>query len=408
MSTLRSVSKQTFWQIIGKAVTSITTLLTLSVVTRSYGASATGVFTLTLTYLAFFYMALEFGINAYLLPSLLKDNSKDIWQKLLGLRIAWAFCLFLLANTLPYFLPFQSPSFNQSVFYGSLAILFASFYISVNAIFQSKLRYDQSVIASSLGTIVATVTIIILALNKAPVPYLLLGHALGWLADSATAYILIKKILIPRPVFDLGFIKEVFIKVWPISATLVLNIVYFRADSFIIGAFRNFSEVGVYNLAYQVFQSALVLPTFIMNGYYPIMLQKLESDHSLFRLEIRKALGVMLLLAVGGTLATLLLAPAIVGLIAGEGFEGSVTSLRILSYGFPAYFVSSLLMWTLVSLKRYKSLVVIYLIGLIFNIGLNLLLIPKYSYIASSWLTGASEYLILLLQLIILRKLLFK
>ena len=173
---------------------------------------------------------------------------------------------------------------------------------------------------------------------------------------------------------------------------MALNVVYFRVDSFLLAYFRNISDVGIYNIAFSIFQTALVFPAFIMNAYYPMMLKSLK--------QIR-VIGLILLVIAGlGSLLTFLLAPLLVPILTGGGFEGSVESLQILSLGFPAFFLSSLMMWILVTKNRYKVMLAIYGIGLLVNIVLNLIYIPSGSFIAASWITVLCEYLILTLQVV--------
>lgn len=404
MDILRRVSKQTAWQLIGKAVTSISTLIILSLVSRHYGESGTGVFTLALTYLAFFYLAADFGLNAYTLPELLKDSPEIIWRKLFGMRFLLSIALVVLSVIVLPMLPFHSTTFNMAILFGCLAIVGNGIFTSSNALFQSKLRYDLSIIASSIDALPTLFFIFLLIRFNFSVQTLLIVHMLGWLATGLVTLIFIRRFIgSVSPIFDFGFMKKALKEAWPISLTLVLNVVYFRADSFILSANKSFVDVGIYNLAYQVFQSALVLPTFIMNGFYPLMLEQLANKTSLFLSSFKRAFELMLLISVLGTVLTLTLAPWVISIIAGHNkFTGSTDSLRILSLSFPAYFLSSLMMWGLVSLKRYKSMLLVYVIGLLVNAGLNLIFIPKYSYIASSYITGVSEYLILILQAIIL------
>lgn len=161
--------------------------------------------------------------------------------------------------------------------------------------------------------------------------------------------------------------------------------------------------VGVYNVAYQIFQAALVFPAYIMNGFYPIMLDTFHRDRKKFIDILLRSCLIMLGLGVLGTVTTLLLAPFVISLLAaGDSFNGSIVSLRILSLGFPAFFVSAVLMWTLVTMKKYRHMIAIYMIGLVVNVLLNLTFIPAFSYIASSYITDFSEYLILILQITIL------
>lgn len=393
MQSLGKISQQTSWQILGKAVTSLSTYLILTLIARNYHEAGTGIFTLALTYLAIFYLLSDFGFNAHLL----RVKGLKQWPKLLGTRIIWSLILIVIALALLPLLPFATPQFSQAIFFGCLAILGSSVFVSCNLVFQSKLRYDQSVLASTVGTLVSLGLFVDLAQQQLAVPYLLIAHLTGWLVIATTSLLLVRKFVSSlTPQYDLGYSSKLFKDSWPIAVTLLLNVVYFRADAFILAVFKSNIEVGIYNLAYSFFQTALVLPTFMMNAYYPMLLKSAKG--------IRRMGLILLLLGGFGTGLTYLLAPFIIHLTAGGGFAGSVQSLQILSAGFPAFFLSSLLMWWLIVRSKYKTVLVIYLIGLLFNFSLNWLFIPQYSFFAASWITVISEYLILAMQTVILVK----
>lgn len=402
MGILGKIFKQTFFQILGKVITSLSTFIILGVVARSYKEAGTGTFTLALTYLAMFFLINDFGLNAHLLRNFKTQNSnfKTDWQKLLGVRILWSGVLVALAFCLLLLLPF-SLDFKQAIIFGVLSIIGSAIFVTANLIFQKDLRYDLSVLSSSIGAIVYLVLILIFSQGKIPLPMLIFAFMIGWIITGATSLLFVypftKNIL---PIFDFKFAKNLIKDSWPIAATLVLNVVYFRSDAFLIAFFKSQADVGIYNVAYQVFQSALVLPTFIMNAYYPLMLKSLNGI---------RWVGLSLLgIATLGTLATLFFAPLLVNILTGGGFVGSSKSLQILSLGFPAYFLSSLLMWFLITKGNYKQMFIIYTSGLLINLLLNLFFIPQYSFYAASWITVVSEYLILIMQIFTLRGILSK
>lgn len=397
VNIVATIFKQTSWQIIGKIITSFATFIILGIVARNYGENGTGVFTLALTYLAIFYLLADFGFNAHVLTSVKSKGfrvEKD-WNKLLGTRILWSIFLVLIAiATLPIWL-FATVDFKQAILFGSLAIIGAGIFNTCNLIFQSRLRYDLSVLSVSFGTFVSLGLFIYLTSNAYPIPFLLLAHLSGWILIALASLFAVKNFL-PKlnPIFDLQYIKHLFLASWPIAATLTLNVIYFRADSFMIAYFKGVSDAGIYNIAYSVFQSVLVIPTFIMNSYFPLMLKSLKG---------LKLVGLgLFLLSLLASITTLLFAPFIIKILTGSGFSGSTASLQILSLGFPAYFLSSILMWLLVTKAKYKLMLVIYLAGLIVNTILNLIYIPQFSFLAASWITVISEYLILLMQIIVL------
>lgn len=389
MEVLTKIFKQTFWQILGKVITSLSTFIILGMVARNYGEKGTGIFTLALTYLAIFYLLADFGFNAHAL----KKFQIEQFRKLLGTRLVWSGILVVVAVGLLPFWPFANAEFNQAVLLGSLAIVGSGVFVTCNLVFQSKLRYDLSVLASGIGTAISLLIFMYLASIKVEVSLLLLAHLVGWLVIALSALWFVK---ISLPIFDKQYAYNLFKQSWPVSLTLILNVVYFRADSFMIAYFKGVSDVGIYNVAYLVFQSVLVLPAFIMNSYYPLMLRSFKG--------IKKVGLGLLILSLMGVILTLILAPFMIRILTGGGFEGSVRSLQILSLGFPAYFLSAILMWVMVTKGQYKTMLLIYAAGLVFNLLLNFIYIPQYSFTAASWITVASEYLILGLLAVSLKK----
>lgn len=392
---------------IGKGVTALSTFIALGFIARTYGEDGTGVFTLALAYLSFFYLAVDLGLNAYLLPHIAQN--REVAGKLFNLRLVWSLVLVVLANLLSFLLPYQTVNLHLFILIGSLTIVSSGIFASASTIFQYRLKYESAVIASSLSATVGLLVILALGLIKSPLPYLAFGPLAGGLITTLVGLSLVNglyKFTLQRP--SLGYFLEVLKKAWPISLTLILNTVYFRVDTFILSAFFPIATVGTYNVAYQIFQTALVVPAYLMNSYYPLMIGYIHQGMELFLAKIKGALVLMFGLGVAAMVGTWIFAPLLTGLLTGGGFSGASDSLRVLSLGFPAFFPSALLMMALIALGRYKTLAVTYSVGLVVNIILNLIWIPQFSYLAASWVTVVSEYLILGLQLFILGPLLLK
>lgn len=390
MQAFLKISQQTLWQILGKVVSVVSTVIILGLVTRKFGEEGTGVFTLALTYISMFMLLSDFGFNAHMLRQL-----KTEWRKLLGTRIVWAAVLMGISISILPLLPIGGDQFRQLIVLGSPIIFGSAIFVSTNLLFQANLRYDLSVAATSAGTILNLLLVSWFVNANFPITYLIFAQVLNWILICWLALIFSRKITHSiLPIFDINFSKKLIKSTWPIAATLGLNVVYFRADSFMIAYFKGVSDVGVYNIAYSVFQSALVLPTFIMNAYYPMMLKS-------FR-DIKFVGAGIFFLSVFATVLTFLAAPLLIKVLTGEGFVGSAPSLQILSWGFPAYFLSALLMWVLVTKGRYKILLFIYTTGLLINLFLNFIFIPQYSFYGAAYITVISEYLILLMQGVVL------
>ncbi|MBI2018246.1 flippase [Candidatus Daviesbacteria bacterium] len=390
------IFQQTSWQIFGKAVTVISTFIILGTITRNYGEVGTGVITLALTYINMFFLLADFGLNAHIqrtMEHLDKDQQEQIFRKLLGTRLLWACALVVLSMILLPFFKFASGQFSVLVIFGSLAIVGSAVFLTANLIFQRKFRYDLSILASIAGTFIYLGLVLWFARFRLPLYFLILAQTINWILTAVIALIFIRKFFRTiTPCFDGSFILKEVKSAWPIGITLILNVIYFRADSFIIAYFRSVSESGIYNVAFQFFQSVLVLPAFIMNAYYPMMLKSFKDI---------KIVGLGLFgAAFLGTLITFMFSPVILSVLTGGGFAGSSQSLQILSLGFPAFFLSALFMWIYVTRGMYKKLFIIYAFGLLVNLVLNFIFIPQYSFYAAATTTVISEYLILLLLVV--------
>lgn len=408
METALKIFKQTSWQLFGKTLTALSTLLVLSLVGRYLGVEKTGVFTLSLSLLAFFYLAADFGLNAHVMQKLVGGETRE-WRSLLGLRLVWAGILTLVLTIFAVFYPGLEVPFRQAVLTGSLAVIAYAVFATCNALFQAKLRYDLSILPSVLGALPTVGLVYVAVQYDWGINGAVLAHMVGWVVCAIAALFIVRKFSSIAPLFGFKYILKVTREAWPISATLVLNMVYFRIDAFILSYLKGFYDVGIYNLSFQIFQLALVLPTFIVNSLYPVLIKHYKKGKREFTDVIIKSSFVMFNLALAATLVTFFTAPFLTGIIGGDrNFIGSAEALQILSLSFPAFFVSTVLMWSLVVLKEYKYILAIYSLGLLVNIGLNFLLIPRFSYLAASWVTGISEYLILILQLTILTKALAK
>ncbi|MBI2334998.1 flippase [Candidatus Daviesbacteria bacterium] len=399
MQKIIKITQQTGWQLVFKAVTTSSGFIILGIVSRVYGEGGVGNFTLALTYLAFFYVLADFGFNGYILRRLQVTGYRlrNEWGKLLGVRILWGIFLTILAAALPLIFTPGLVDFKLAVLVGALSIFLNSLFFTAQALIQVNLKYEYSSWPVFLSAPAGVLLIFYLSSVRAPVYLLTVGYVLSWLIYTGLLLLLVRRIIKQlSPIFSKKYLVALFQGSLPLAATLFLNIIYFRADAFILSFFKGLAEVGIYNVAYSVFQAVLVLPAFLMNSYYPMMLKARKTSKL-------APLG-LLFLSLFILLITYYLSPVIIKLITGSGFAGSVESLRILSFGFPAYFLSALLMWVMVAKKMYKKLLIVYALGLTVNIAANLVFIPQYGYIAASWITVISEYLILIMQVGILLK----
>jgi O-antigen/teichoic acid export membrane protein len=412
MSVALRVALNTSSQVLGKVFSGTVTFIISLILARMYGPSGYGDFTKITTFVGIFYLLTDFGMNAVYLRDKSHGDDSRWFPMLLTLRIFLS-CLysFLIAAML-VFLPTGTDSgYTQLVKFGILitvpTVLLQSILVSANAVFQERLRYDLSLLASVIGSTVTLLLILIGSQIFVPrVAFLssIGSITVGALVAAASAVLFVRQFTSIRLGWDWSMLRALFVSSIPLGVTLLFNVIYFRADSIILTVTRPTAEVGIYGLAYKIFEFPLALPTFFMNAIYPVLLVRLrggmnDGTGNVWKF-IRKALLILLISSISFTLILWFAAPLLV--LIRSDFSGSIQPLRILLLGLPFFFLSSLTMWLLIALRRHLELLLIYGIGMIANILANLRFTPGAGAFAASWITVLSEVYVCLASAAIL------
>ncbi len=400
----------TLAQIIGKFFTAGATILISFIIARWYGAAGYGEFTKITTYVAIFYLLSDFGFNAmYLQRSPNEKNPDTEWQVLFGIRIISSFLLIFLALSVLSFLPQQgTDGYTNFVRLGIIlfipTILFQAVIMTANAYFQKHLLYSRSTIAVGIGSFVSLLFLFWVTKQTSPaqgIITMIAGLSAGSMVMALCSLLFVKHLRQGvTPIFSMSQMTPLFIATIPFGLTLLFNVIYFRIDSIVLTLVRSTSEVGVYGLAYKVFELALIIPTFFMNALYPIILRTKEKNTDAFYNLLKKTAILLSVFAVSGTIILWIAAPYMT--LVKPDFYGSILPLRILSLGLPFFFLSSLTMWIFIVQKKQKVLLFIYGFSMISTMLLDVWLIPVYGYVGAAWITVLSESIVLAISSIVL------
>lgn len=379
-------------QFIGRVLSSGTTFLTSILLARALGIEGYGDFSKITTFVAFFYLSVDFGLNAAYLQ-IKKEDSRLRFGHLMGIRILLGLGNIFLALAILSFLPGSGDQGYTSlvrlgIIIYSLTIFLQSLITTANAELQERLQYHIATIGIGVSSLFI-LALLFVGAGRTVLSAIII-FTIGTLLLLSTELAFIRKLGTHlSPIFDLSTYLPLLKTALPLSMTLVFNIIYFRIDSVILTITRSTSDVGLYNLAYKFFEFPLTLPVFFLNALYPIFLENKDSNFPKFTGHVKKS--ALLLLSVSfPVLIAVYIGASYIPLIKPE-FEPSVVILRILSLGIPFFFLSNLTMWILITLKRHRSLVAIYGGSMIFVTFLNVWFTPAYGPTAAAWITVVGE-----------------
>lgn len=392
----RLIAKNAFYQALAKIVTSGVGFLIAIIIARSFGVTGYGDFAKITTFVALFYLPIDFGLNAVYLQ---QDEKKENFRSLFYLRILVAFFAFIFCNFIALFLPFNkelgigfSSAVRLGIFVFSFTLFSQSVILSASAIFQKKLNYQFYMAALVIGAIVNLGLILLSVYLGVSLYFIVLSFVFSSFVTGLMLLFWTKEKILP---FSLSkeFSKKIIIKSLPIGLMLLFNLVYFRSDILILSAFKSTKDVGIYGLAYRFFDFLIALPLFLSNSIYPILLENRNNIRK-FKNIIRQYLLLFALIGIILILPFWFFSPFFI--MIRSDFSQSITPFRILLLSLPLFFTSSFLQWILISLEQQKYLMWIYLGSTVVNILLNLVFIPTGSYIAAATITVISEGIVLI------------
>lgn len=400
---LRKISISTIIQFVVRMMTSLTTLVTTLLITHFLGLEAVGSFTKVIAFVSIFYLFVDFGFNSVLLRYYFK-NVEDQLGNLVILRLILSFIVLPIILLLSILLPYNELAGTGFSNIEKSAIVIFSFTLitmallnTMQSLMQKKLDYSISLLPTFVSNIIL-ITIVLYAVYFSNFYILLTAYIFAGSLNAIMTYIKAKrkyKIILRLKSFQ-EFAKTMLLSSWPLATMLILNLLYARADIFLLSFLKPSADVGTYGISYRFFEIALALPTFLANSTYPILLKAYENKNEYQRLFI-KYLKVYVGLSFIPTLLIIVLSPLIT--ILGQDLSLSVFPLQILALSLPFFFATSLLQWHFLIQKKLLFLIPLYGSILATNVFINMILIPKYSYIAAAIVTGLCEGLVFLFML---------
>lgn len=398
MSTTKKVFANTAIQLIGKVITATTTLLVTIIITRRFGATGFGEFILATTYAAFFYVISDFGLNAIVNIELTNGKKPSYYfSNLLSLRAVLSTFLFICALIPLSFLPY-SGALKKSIFVACFTIFTQALFQVSTAFFQYNLKYQRATVAMGVGRLASLAFIAWAASRGMGVVYLIASYAGGELLGVLIAFVLVKPLVGKlRWGVDFELWKKLLIAALPLGLTAIFSVINQKADTIILSLLLSNHEVGIYGVAYKVYEVVLVYPTFFMNAAYPILLKHRKLGLAKLRNSVKLSAVFLVASALLASVVGIALAPWIINVVGGFDFADSALVLKILLLGLPILFPSALLWWLVIVLGKQKYLPRIYLLGALINICANLIFIPKFGVAASAAITWLDEIVVVLL-----------
>ena len=400
------IFKNSVYQLLARILQILTTLTVTIAITRYYGAQTFGDFSVVMAYVTTFYVIGEYGFSV----SIVKEISDDLnlLKNKISNYIFTKLVVSVLVSSIAYlmlsFMPYETHIKNAIIF--SLPVLVVNSLNNLSiTIYQLKKAYKYlflSTLVSSLLYLISVWYIVrFISFGTNALVYIILTFVVSTIIGMLIGFGFLREYLSFISYKSVG-LKESFnflVFTFPFGAYLVVNTLMINIDRLIMSYFLSTVTVGFYSLAYRIFEVVILLPTFIMNSSYPILLSlnKSKDDKHRFYKLFSHILHISFASSIIIAVISILVFNYVITSVWGVSMQISYNYLVILLVFTSIFYITAPLSYVLIIANKQKTLLKIYTNGFIFNVILCLIFIPLYGAYAAALITGVTEALILLL-----------
>jgi len=359
---------------------------------RILGAADFGKISFAQVLIVYFMLIANLGLNTLGVREIARDKSNVInyTGNIVTLKLVltvFSFCLMLVFVNFIH----KSPQIKYLIiFYGFS--LFPSALL-LEWFFQGVEKMEFIGISRILSKISYALLVLLLVKSSKElliIPYLWLFGSL--IAGGFLIYIFTKQYGKFKLVFDLSRWKGLIRRALPIGAASMMIQIYYNFDIVMLGFIKGDKVVGWYNAAYRVILFAWMFFPLFINAIFPLMSRYYKESKE--KLEILISSSTKLLsiigfpLGVGGTI----LAKPIMRFLYGERFDSGVIAFQILIWSVVIICLRCAYEHSFLACDKEKRYMFGVMSGALTNIGLNLILIPRFGLKGAAVATVISEF----------------
>jgi O-antigen/teichoic acid export membrane protein len=402
MSVARTVARGTLQLLVGQLSARAIDFVLYLVLCRSLGVETFGRYVFALSFTLLFNVLADCGVSTVFTRevSCAPERTRTLLGRVLAIKLGLALLTILTIFTVA--LSTGTPPATLALI-GAIAV--GMLLNSASAAFEGLLRAAGRAGAAGLsllaGSIAGLTTAGILLAAGAGVFGVAIAYAIAAAAHLAMAAWPSRDLWRGTPTIATGMTSEAPVRAGlamlreaaPLAVSGVFIALYFRIDSVMLHALQNERAVGLYGGIYRVFEAFAMLAVAFRSVMFPVMARAADGPREALAVLCRKSLRVHLLFTVLVAVFITVEAPAIVTLLLGPEYAEAAAGLRLLIWALPGAYMADTMIHLLIAQRRQKVATWVVGIAAVFNIALNFVLIPRFSFLGASVATVASEVL---------------
>ncbi len=363
---------------------------------RYLGPSEFGTFNYLLATIGIFSPFASLGLESMVVKELVENpqRTSTIMSTAITLRLAAGLVSFSICCGIFFFLKHD----DMETFYIGCILaltLFAQALVSIELYYQSQVASKVAVISQSIAYILVNIVKVVLILSGAKLISFAVVTTLEMTLGGVFMIFAFKKITKQKLtlMIDRVLAKNLLTKGWPLIFSGFLIMIYMRIDQIMLGEMVNDYEVGTYSAALKLSEIWYIIPTIICNSFFPSIIEAKKIGEASYFKKIQNLFNILFVISFGIAVFVAVFSNLIIDILYGDQFKDAAIILAIhiwtsvfvfLGVGSANFFIIENL-----QIKTFTRTA----LGAAVNIGLNLILIPKFFAVGAAIATLISQFL---------------
>ncbi len=385
-ASFRQIAQAFTQQLGARAVGMIASFLTMSLTTRYLGPESYGHLTTAIVFVGMWLSLTELGVGAVIVRRVSSGNGdlSRLVRVNSGMSIAYCLPLTVLAALSGIIVYGGDPAVVPMLLIvcGSLAL--TSIGNCFEPVFLATVRFGAVALSDVVSRVCTLVGTLVLVNTQASVVWFALVQLVPPAVMLLVQGIAARRIVRCTPVFDVRESWDLLRESLPQTGVLIIAVLYWRVDGFILTLLSTPTQVGVYGMAYTLAFTLSVIATFLGTSTLSTMTNLYAESRERFAEFVTRSIETMMFVALPIVVLGGLAAPAIVLLIASDEFvaDGAPT-LALLFAAVGVTFLNTVLSQALFAAHDQVFLLRLNCVNLLINIGLNLVLAPRFGAVGA-------------------------
>ncbi|MFZ2193531.1 MAG: flippase [Candidatus Moraniibacteriota bacterium] len=350
-------------------------------IVRYLGPERYGILSYAVAFVAFFGSFARLGLDSIVVRELVKSefSKENILGSAFFLKLIGGFLAFFFSILFIYFFKPSDHLIIKLVLIIGFGLIFQSFDV-IDYWFQSQVISKFTVFARSATYLVGSVVKIVLIFSGAGLVsfawVFLLESCLVAIGSLIAYYYHSQLIKFWRFKFDV--VKKLLSESWPLIFSSISIVVYMKIDQIMIGNMLGNIPLGNYSAAVVLCEAWYFIPTIIVGSVFPAIIYSRKYGKELFLQRFQNLYDVLIWTAIIIAIPVSVFSSQIIELLYGSSYKQADIVLSLYIWSGVFVFLNAGLGRYLIAENMTKVAFTRSFVGAIANIGLNIILIPRF------------------------------